>query len=758
MSVYRSPLIVSSLALLAALSLSSDASFARDARQKEMKPAPDITMEPQDSASDDIIFVMPPLKPVKGALAAGRKAAPTVAEKAAPPAEAPATIAPAPAPAPVAQKAETAARAMPKAGKASVARKPAVEPRQAQKEAAKAPEPAPAQANPTIATPEASAPPAAEAAAEPASAPPPVVPPVETATTTPAPEATKATPAETAPAAQEQAAQEPAAQEQAAQAQAPQAEAPQEQAPQEQAAQAQATPAEPEAAKTQPEAQAEASADPAAPPQLSEAEARIAALRAEGVVGPAKIRLADQATLLLPADRVFIPQEPARKLAAEVGLELRAGAQGIVLPARDKIEWLAPVEVLLDGHISASRDQLDGAKLLAAFEASLPQVNAQRAAAGQPAVVLQGWMTPPELDEKQRLSVCVNVSTENDPAGQDRFFNCEAWALGREGAIKVGVADAAGMAESLKGEAQALAGAIVFDHGKAYADFDPAIDRAASYSAADLLIHDVSAKAPAAPAAPAVAPLAENAPQGSILDKLTDPLVLVGGGMVMLLLYIRNKRDKDQKPSSEKRKPAPEKDAKPATDAKLATPAASRSLFARLLPTLHARFARKDVAAPKPAEARKADAPKADAAAPAASARTPARAAPAGESRSLIAKYLPTLHAKFARKGAAAGAARPENDAEEPAQALKKIAALMQGPESAPPASPARAIRPAIRVGGAAVAVAEPDGSETLPASAIPGARTPNSAGDDFGLVEPGDVEAASAAINAARARQEASR
>jgi hypothetical protein len=104
MSVYKSPLIVSSLALLAALSLSSDASFARDARQKEVKPAPDITMEPQDSASDDIIFVMPPLKPVKGALAAGKKVAPTVAEKTAPPAEASATVAPPPAP--VAQKAE----------------------------------------------------------------------------------------------------------------------------------------------------------------------------------------------------------------------------------------------------------------------------------------------------------------------------------------------------------------------------------------------------------------------------------------------------------------------------------------------------------------------------------------------------------------------------------------------------------------------------------------------------------------------------
>lgn len=71
MPVSKSPLIVSSVALLAALTMPAGKSLARDGRHADWatQNAPVIG---EDSA-DDIIYVMEPLKPVKGARLAAKK-------------------------------------------------------------------------------------------------------------------------------------------------------------------------------------------------------------------------------------------------------------------------------------------------------------------------------------------------------------------------------------------------------------------------------------------------------------------------------------------------------------------------------------------------------------------------------------------------------------------------------------------------------------------------------------------------------------
>lgn len=822
MPVFKSPLIVSSIALLAALTMPAGKSLARDGRHADQaaQGAPVIG----EDSSDDIIYVMPPLKPVKGALASAKKT-PAAAKNSAPPAPVEASVAPVAAPVAAAAKqqegvaelsaskpakveamvAESAAKpadaptpvaasgieslpapqeaaaggaagpSMPEtktaevepAGKAVAVTEQGAEavkdPEQpaavagAGSKPVEVPLPATApdaaqsarsQMNPTVSAPEGGdiqagpAPGLAPAALEPAARdaePPPAV----AVGAAPAPDAAKAAP-EVAKAAPEVTTASDA----------PKAmpESPTE------------TAAAPEQA-----AKAETPAEPAS----SDADQRIEALLAQGVVGPAEIRLADRATMWLPKDRVFLPPETARKLATEVGLDLRPEAQGMVTPAGGKLGWLAPIELIEDGHVAAEPGALDAAKLMSAFEASLPQVNAQRAAGNQSPVSLQGWLAEPELDEKHRLSACVNVSTANAAGEPDRFFNCEAWALGRGGAIKVGVADSGELSERLKGEAHAIVGTIVFDHGKTYEDFDPATDIAAPYSAGDLMIHDVSPKAaapaPAAPAAPA-AEVSEEDSDASILDLLSNPLVMAVIGLVVLLIHIRIKhtRGGDKAPAVEapaKQPPAVRKQAdEPAKDA--AAPA-SRSLFGRLLPTLYARFARKDKPAPEKEESIESAAP--------ASKPSPSAAQPsASEPRSLVARLLPTLHARFARKGAAA-VAKPGNDSDEPAFALKKIATMMKKPsEPAPaPVNTARVVRQTRSVGATALAIAEEpettSATVVVPEATVDDLLPPHvethvapvaplvaatAAADDLGLVEPGDEAAASAASHAARARR----
>ncbi|WP_330082560.1 DUF2167 domain-containing protein [Methylocystis iwaonis] len=751
MSVSKPPVVASSVALLAALSLVPSQGLARDGRRVgedviyQMAP-----MAP--NSTQDIIFEMAPLKPVKGAAQAS-KPAPKPAEQPSPAVAAKPDLKPTLAPAAAVQ----AAPAQPIQAPVAEATKPAtpdvvehpVTPEAApaaQEAATPAEEPVVAQA-PTI--------------VEPAPIGPPIMilnPPRKSVAALSAPPAAfdqkaidlqggAAAPA-LVPSLDSTAHEEPPL---AAQAPAPET------------ADAGAATQAPEAA-----APSEGVENASAPPQ-DDLETRIGAILAEGVVGPAQVRLADRATLWLPAGRIFLPPEAAKKLAKEAGLEWRAGIQGMIAPTGNGLDWLAPVELVEDGYIkTGAPESLKADELLAAFQASLPEINAQRARAGEPPVTLDGWLTPPALDAKGRLSACANISTPNSQNGQDGFFNCEAWALGRNGAIKVGLADGGEMAERLKNEAAALAETIVFDHGATYEEFDAATDPVAPYTAADLLTRDVAAKT----VKPVLA-TEEGAPAPSILDRISGLLYPALLGAIAVGLYIFLKRRREEAGKEEAQQQEAESAPAEALHPETSEPAkqAPASLLARLLPSLHARFAKKTESA--------------------------LESAPVGDSRlnstlsALKNRFAGLLEARKLQKSKA----EPRADAvssgvpeEEPVSALKKLAARMRRTSEEappPPVNVARIVRTPRTSGGAAVAVAEEFVAplivdrepEKAPAEGLlepeliePGQNgvqiaEPQHAVDDvapaasqiaaddggFGLVEPGAAEPA--AIEAARAR-----
>ncbi|MDJ0447914.1 DUF2167 domain-containing protein [Methylocystis sp. JR02] len=763
MSVSKPPVVASSVALFAALSLIPSQGLARDGRRVgedviyEMAP-----MAP--NSTQDIIFEMAPLKPVKGAAQASKPApkpavqpSPAVAAKP----ELKPTLAPAaavqtapaqPVQAPVA---EAAKPATPSVAEHAVAPQPTQaageQPAPAAQEAA-APEPVVAQA-PTI--------------VEPAPIGPPIMilnPPRKSIAALSAPPAAfdqkaidlqggAAAPA-LVPSLDPTVHEEPPL---AAQAPAPET------------ADAGVAIQTPEAAA--PAEEAENAGQGAETPPQDDLEARVGAIVAEGVVGPAQVRLADRATLWLPAGRIFLPPEAAKKLAKEAGLEWRAGIQGMIAPTGGGLEWLAPVELVEDGYIkTGAPESLQADGVLAAFQASLPEINAQRARAGEPPVTLDGWLTPPALDAKGRLSACANISTPNSQNGQDGFFNCEAWALGRNGAIKVGLADGGEMAERLKNEAAALAETIVFDHGATYEEFDAATDPVAPYTAADLLTRDVAAKT----VKPVLAAAEEGAPAPSILDRISGLLYPALFGAIALGLYVYLKRRREEAGKEEAQQQEAESAPAEALHPETSEPAkqAPASLLARLLPSLHARFAKKTERA--------------------------LESAPVGDSRlnstlsALKSRFAGLLEARKLQKSKAA----PRADAvssgvpeEEPVSALKKLAARMRRTSEEappPPVNVARIVRTPRTSGGAAVAVAAEEfvaplivdhEPEKAPAEGLlepeliePGQNgvqiaepqhavaeiapaASQIAADDggFGLVEPGAAEPA--AIEAARAR-----
>lgn len=699
------------VALAAVAALVSSGAPARDGQGRAEQVIRHIGPYAHDAS--DIIYEMPPLQPAKrGAVAtmpAPRPAATTAAPAPTPAVAAPAPVAVAPpaaatpaqsAPAPVAAPSEPVA---------------AVEP---VRSAAPPAETKPAVQAPTAAEPShmALVPPKPEPLAEPVQVEPPVVAASEklNAVETPAEAEAKAD----APPAVEPKAPEPQAQASVAPETKPDAQAPAAQpTPTAEAPQSEVKAAD--AAQSQP-----ADADMAA--QI-DAGARVAALLAQGVKGPAEVRVADRATLWLPAGRVYMTGEAAEKLAREVSFEWRPGVQGLIAPAGDVASWLAPVELLDDGYIKSDEPTaLEADAVLAAFRSGLPEINKGRAAGGQPPVELSGWLNAPKLDEKHRVSACVNITPK--AADAQGFFNCEAWALGRDGALKVSLADNADAASRLKDETRTLIDAIVFDHGKAYEDVAPA-DKVAPYTVRDLLVSDVTAKAPAQDSGQT-----RIAPRGLalalvLLAKFWKLLAFVLVAMVSGVAWLRRRVAKPDAARPDA--------AQPAVAAKLAEKAEAQSPLARLLPTLHAKFA---------ARAKTSDV---------ASAAGPA--APEVERRkNTTPEKAPGLLARLAN--------RLKKPREEPAQvspeALKAMATRMR--KSAEPSASAGGKKlpgaaPEEAVGDAATAVAAEAtvASEKADAKAVNDRAEASSEG--FDLVEPGDAEAANAAISAGRALREAS-
>ncbi len=750
---------------MSALFAGQNASLARQAHRHGAPSSQDAQgMEPlSHENAREIIFEMEPLRPVKSRSAVAPVKKPVVDEATRPAQEAKAP--------PKTDAAKTDA-AKTDAAKTDAAKTDAAKTDAAKTDAAKTEAKASAEA-PNSEQPAAAKPapmPAANAAAKPAaisaqpaiapapsSQPQPVAAPEEAAQPTPlpldqalAPNGAAPVPAPVPPPAADAANDKPAPAEETKAADSAPASAPAQDAAASQdapsvqdAAKGQATPA----ADTPPAMDAPATA-------ASEADAakRIASLLAEGVKGPAEVRLGDRATMFLPAGRVLLVDEAARKLAQEAGLDLRATTRAVVAPNGDTLRWLAPVEMLDDGYIKTDA-ALEPEKLLAAFSAGLPEVNLQRAKSGQPGVELQGWLTAPALDANHRLSACVNVVTQG---GGDKYFNCEAWTLGRDGALKVSLAEGGEEGAQLKDEARMLAETIVFDRGKTYEEMDLAKDKIAPYAVGDLLTSDVSAKHGAASSTVA-SPSRSGMSVASMLIMLLRSwkLLLLAAALVVGVrkwLSTRKAKPADQlvrnvsarKDAIAPQQLAPKEDAAP-------------SLFAKLLPSLHAKFSKRPTEAPAPA-------PKS------------VDMNEAGLESDMTQGAAPTKPASEGLLGKIAGlrgeAAEPKAASKETPEgpldlsaALMKLSSRMRGgasdAQSANPVDMSRIQRGTRTLPGGA-----PEADETRldsgsiaprPAVASPpaepvkeraaAARAPDEVG--FGLVEPGDAEATSAAMNA---------
>ncbi len=526
--------------------------------------------------------------------------------------------------------------------------------------------------------------------------------------------------------------------------------------------------------------------------KASEEGKAYASLLAQGVEGPAEVKIADRATMWLPAGRVYLESDKARKLLGVEPGSWDDATQGVVLPMASGPKWMAYVDLLNDGYIKDDEGKsLNADELLAVYKVGVASQNPGRIRLGLTPLEATGWLAAPSYDVKHHLSSCIGATAQGSKNPEDRIVNCASFALGREGAIKVIVSGDEAAFAQFKGEASALADTIVYDKGKAYEDVDLSMDRTANYGVAGLLTGAVALKKLTGAAAAAT-----GAKKVGLLALLIGKILkgwklLVGGAALVALgarLISRNRKNPAQ---AEQIEPKPEA---PAT-----TP-----IWGRLANGLRARFSR-------PAEQAQAARSPAEQAAQEEKAVEPA--AKKGRS-SLFASLGQKLASLTARKSAGAApitnagpgqsdrgaletaihealtaaeqspgsalakmaammrrqtqkpvAASNESAADSPLSALNKLASLMRKQSKGQPAvidvsrvTGGRAQRvvldePKQPSSATELAVEEAPRNSPAPSAAT---EAPRQSDDLIGLVEPGDEAAASAAISARQALREA--
>ncbi len=449
--------------------------------------------------------------------------------------------------------------------------------------------------------------------------------------------------------------------------------------------------AQPNAPKPQAEAVAPQTIAPAVV-QNEEAKA-YDILLARGIKGPSEVRLSERATMWLPAGRVFLEAEQARKLLGVERGSWDDATQGVVLPSAGGPQWMAYVDLLDDGYIKDDESKsLDANLLLATYKAGVASQNPGRIRLGLTPLEVTGWLEAPTYDAKHHLSSCIGATGQGSQKPEDRIVNCTSFALGRQGAIKVIVAGDEAAFAHFKGEAATLANTIVYDKGETYEDADLSMDRVAGYGLVGLLTGAVALKKLAGAAV--VASVAKKAGLLAIVvAKVLKLWKLLLGGLAIILLGVRWVSRKRKPAKAEVREEKPVQPVKPV----------SAPIWTRAMVALRAKFAKAD---------HKAAAPQ-DASAGAALEQT-AAIAEQSESKALASKgsLFATLREKAAsirifhksaEKAPDDGAMKASSNdvageapystvqaaAQSPGSALSKLASLMRG--QAPQAAQANA-------------------------------------------------------------------
>ncbi|WP_374402027.1 DUF2167 domain-containing protein [Niveibacterium sp.] len=220
----------------------------------------------------------------------------------------------------------------------------------------------------------------------------------------------------------------------------------------------------------------------------AEMSAAVQAAEAVKVVGPAEVKLLDQATLKLPAGRIWVPQPAAGKLMHAMGNSADDRLAGVVFPDGEG-DWLVVAEFEKAGYIKDD-DARDwkADELLDNIKQGTAASNEARRTRGIPELDVLGWVQAPSYDAgTHRLVWSIHARQKGQPDSAEGSINYNTYALGRDGYFSLNLVTGADRIAQDKPVAHELLAALEYGDGKRYADFNASTDKVAEYGLAALV-------------------------------------------------------------------------------------------------------------------------------------------------------------------------------------------------------------------------------------------------------------------------------
>jgi len=222
----------------------------------------------------------------------------------------------------------------------------------------------------------------------------------------------------------------------------------------------------------------------------AEIEAAFEAAKQTAVQGPSDVKLADQATLKLPEGFVYVPPAEGQRIMTAMGNRVGAGLLGLVFPGDDPdANWFVVMSYVDSGYIrDDDAKDWDADELLGNLKAGTEEANRDRKARGIPEMEVLGWVEAPRSDAATHRLVWSAATKDKSEAGaMPRGVNYNTYALGRQGYISLNLVTEYATIAKDKPLAHRLLGALEFNTGRRYADFDSSTDRVAEYGLAALV-------------------------------------------------------------------------------------------------------------------------------------------------------------------------------------------------------------------------------------------------------------------------------
>nr|WP_256228683.1 DUF2167 domain-containing protein [Variovorax sp. YR750] len=197
--------------------------------------------------------------------------------------------------------------------------------------------------------------------------------------------------------------------------------------------------------------------------------------------------LRDQAQLHLPAGYVWVPTPAAAQLMRSMGNRTDDTFIGAIFPA-DDADWMAVVKFVKEGYIKDDdAKDWNADDLLKSLREGTEAANEERAKRGIPSIEVTGWAQKPQYDASSHRLVWSALSKRKGATDGNQGVNYNTYALGREGYLSLNLITNAKDLDKYKPDASKLLGAIQYDDGKKYADFNSSTDKVAAYGLAALV-------------------------------------------------------------------------------------------------------------------------------------------------------------------------------------------------------------------------------------------------------------------------------